>query len=170
MLFLAEFSPIVPEVGMIFWAVVIFLITWLILGRLTFKPIARALREREDSIDGALKEAERARAEMARIQAENAEAMKAQQAERAAVMREAKEAKDQIIKEAKAEAEVVTGRMIAEARREIDAQKASAMLEVKNSAGQLAIDVAQKVLNNQLADPAAQTRYAESLIADIKLN
>ena len=170
MLFLAEFSPIVPEVGMIFWAIVIFLITWLVLGRLTFKPIARALREREDSIDGALREAERARAEMARIQADNAEALKQVQAERTAMMREAKEAKEQILKDAKAEAEVVTGRMIAEARREIDAQKASAMLEVKNAAGQLAIDVAQKVLHNQLADPAAQTKYAESLIRDIKLN
>ena len=86
------------------------------------------------------------------------------------MMREAKETKDQIIKEAKEEAKAVTSRMIAEARAEIDAQKASAMLEVKNSAGQLAIDVAQKVLRNQLADPAAQTKYAETLISEIKLN
>lgn len=170
MLFLAEFSPIVPEIGMIFWAIVIFLLTWLLLGRLTFKPIARALREREDSIDGALQEAERARQEMARIRAENAEALKQQQTERTAMMREAKEAKEQIIKDAEAEAEAVTGRMIAEARREIEAQKASAMLEVKNSAGQLAIDVAQKVLRNQLADPAAQSRYAQELIDEIQLN
>lgn len=170
MLFLASSSLIAPTVGMVFWALVIFGLTWLFLGRFTFKPIANALREREDSINGALAEADKARAEMARIQSDNAEALRRQQEERTAMMREAKETKDQIIKEAKEEAKAVTSRMIAEARAEIDAQKASAMLEVKNSAGQLAIDVAQKVLRNQLADPAAQTKYAETLISEIKLN
>lgn len=170
MLFLAEFSPIVPDMGMIFWALLIFGVTWLFLGKFTFGPIASALREREDTIDSALAEAEKARAEMARIQAENASALKQQQEERTAMMREAKEAQEQILKDARAEAKEVTKRMITEAQREIEAQKASAMLEVKNSAGQLAIDVAQKVLRNQLADPSAQTKYAETLISEIKLN
>jgi len=170
MLFLAEFSPIVPTMGMIFWALVIFLLTWLVLGRFTFKPIAKALREREESIDGALAEAEKARAEMARIQAENAAALKNQQAERTAMMREAKEAKDQIIREAREEAKVVTARMIADAKVEIDAQTAAAMTDVRNTAGQLAVDVAQKVLRNQLADPSAQVAYADTLIKEIKLN
>ena len=170
MLFLAANSLIAPTVGMVFWALVIFALTWLFLGRFTFKPIANALREREDTIENALAEAEKARAEMARIQAENANALKQQQEERTAMMREAKEAKEAILKDAREEAKAVTGRMITEAQREIEAQKAAAMLEVKNSAGQLAIDVAQKVLRNQLADPAAQTKYAETLISEIKLN
>lgn len=170
MLFLAANSLIAPAVGMVFWALVIFLLTWLFLGKFTFKPIAKALREREESIDGALAEAEKARAEMARIQAENADALKLQQIERTNMMREAKDTKDQILREAKVEAKEVTSRMIAEASREIETMKAAAMLEVRNSAGQLAIDVAQKVLRNQLTDPAAQMRYAETLISEIKLN
>ena len=155
MLFLAANSLIAPTVGMVFWALVIFVLTWLFLGKFTFKPIAKALREREESIDGALAEAEKARTEMARIQKENAAALKNQQAERTAMMREAKE---------------VTARMIADARVEIEAQTAAAMMDVRNSAGQLAVDVAQKVLRNQLNDPSAQTAYAESLIKEIKLN
>jgi F-type H+-transporting ATPase subunit b len=170
MLFLAANSLIAPTVGMVFWALVIFVLTWLFLGKFTFKPIAKALREREESIDGALAEAEKARTEMARIQKENAAALKNQQAERTAMMREAKEAKEQIIKEAREEAKVVTARMIADARVEIEAQTAAAMMDVRNSAGQLAVDVAQKVLRNQLNDPSAQTAYAESLIKEIKLN
>ena len=169
-LFLAEFSPIVPEIGMIFWALVIFLLTWLFLGNFTFKPIARALREREESIQGALGEAEKAREEMARIQQENAAALKRQQEERTAMMREAKETKEQIIKEAREEAKVVTTRMLREAQVEIETQKTAALLEVKNSAGQLAIDVAQKVLRQQLSDPAAQAKYADTLVREIELN
>ena len=170
MIFLAANPLIAPAVGMIFWALVIFLITWLIIGRFTFKPIANALREREQSIGNALAEADRARAEMARIEEANRAALKAQQEERTAMVREAKEAKDQIIREAREEANAIRARLLTDAQSEIESLKAAALLEVKNTAGQLAIDVAQKVLQNQLTDPSAQVRYADSLINDISFN
>ncbi len=170
MILLASNSLIAPNVGMIFWALVIFLLTWLVIGRFTFKPIAKALRAREESIGSALAEAERARAEMARIEASNLASLKAQQEERTAMVREAKEAKEQIIREAREEAKTISNRMIADAQREIEAQKNAAMLEVKNSAGQLAIDVAQKVLQKQLANPGAQADYANTLIDEINFN
>jgi len=170
MLFLATNSLIAPTVGMVFWALVIFGLTWLFLGRFTFKPIASALREREESISGALAEADRARAEVERVRAESSAALKKQQEQQTLMMREAKDAKEQIIREAKAEGQEVKNRMIADAHQEIAASKAAAMLEVKNSAGQLAVDVAQKVLRNQLADPQAQVQYAETLVNEINLN
>ncbi len=169
-LFLAEFSPIQPEIGMIFWALVIFALTWLVLGRFTFKPIARALREREESIGGALAEADRARTEMAQLKTENQSLLKQAQTERTLMMKEAKEAQEGILKAAREQARTESARIVAEAHAEIETQKNAAMLEVKNSAGQLAIDVAQKILRNQLADPSAQQRYANTLIDEIKLN
>ena len=170
MLFLAEFSPIVPEIGMIFWAFIVFLLTWLVIGRFTFKPIARALRDREDSISNALAEADRARKEMERIQAENAIALKQQQEANAQLMREAQEAKNKVIAEARAEAEELKSRLMRDAQQEIEALKSAAILDVKNNAGQIAIDIAEKVLRRQLADQGAQQAYAESLVKEIKLN
>ena len=170
MLLLAEFSPIVPSIGMIFWALVIFLLTWLVLGRFTFKPIANALREREDTISGALEEAKRAREEMARIQAENQAQLKRQAEERTAMLRETKEAKEQIMREAKQEAEELRARLMADAKSDIESLKAAALLDVKNAAGQISVDVAQKILRNQLADPSAQAKYADTLIDEINFN
>lgn len=170
MLFLASSSLIAPAVGMVFWALVIFLFTWLILGRFTFKPIARALREREDSINDALAQADQAREEMAKIQSDNAAALKAQQAERAAMLKEAKETKERIINEAKAEAKEVTAKMIADAQQEIANQKEAAMASVKNDAGKMAIQIAEKVLRKQLGNQPEQLSYAESLVNEIKLN
>ncbi len=170
MILLAANPLIAPTIGMVFWALVIFLITWLILGRFTFKPIANALKERETSIGNALAEAERARAEMARIRDENQLALKAQQEERTMMLREAKEAKEQIIREARAEADVLRARLLQDAKSDIESIKLAAITDVKNQAGQLAIDVAQKVMRNQLADPQAQVRYADTLIDEINFN
>ena len=170
MLFLAANPLIAPTIGMVFWALVIFLITWLILGRFTFKPIANALKERETSIGNALAEADRARAEMARIQAANEAALKAQMEERTAMVREAKEAREQIIREAKAEAEVLRARLFKDAQADIESLKQAAITDVKNSAGQIAIDVAQRVMRNQLEDPAKQVAYANTLIDEINFN
>ncbi len=170
MILLAANPLIAPTIGMVFWALVVFLLTWLVLGRFTFRPIANALRERETSIGNALAEAERARAEMARIREENQLALKAQQEERSMMLREAKEAKEQIIREARAEADVLRARLLTDAKSDIEALKQAAIIDVKNHAGQVAIDVAQKVIRNQLADPSAQARYADTLIDEINFN
>ena len=48
MLFLAEFTVIEPEIGLLFWTTIIFAAVWFFLGRGAFGPIAKALKERED--------------------------------------------------------------------------------------------------------------------------
>ena len=71
MFFLADFNVIKPDFGLFFWSVIIFLLFWLIIGRFAFRPIAQALKKREDDIQNALDEAVKAREEMSKMQAQN---------------------------------------------------------------------------------------------------
>ena len=71
MLFLADFSVIKPEPGLLFWTTVIFLIFWFLMSKFAFKPIGEALKQRESDIQTALDEAKKAREEMSNLQAEN---------------------------------------------------------------------------------------------------
>ncbi len=57
MIFLADFSVIKPDFGLIFWTTIIFGLFWLLIGKYAFKPIANALKVREDEIQGSLDEA-----------------------------------------------------------------------------------------------------------------
>ena len=68
---LAEFNVIKPDPGLFFWTVIIFVVLWFILGKKAFGPIAKALKDREDSIKDALAQADVARAEMSNLKSEN---------------------------------------------------------------------------------------------------
>ena len=71
MYYLLEFNPIKPDIGLIFWTSIIFLLFWFVIGRFAFRPIASALRKRESDIQDALDMATRAKEEMAVLKAEN---------------------------------------------------------------------------------------------------
>lgn len=167
-LFLADFSVIRPDVGLLFWTTIIFLVFWFGLGKMAFKPIASALKKREDDIQSALDEAKKAKTEMAALNARNEELLVEAREERTKILREAKEAKEEIIKEARDKAKEEAQRIVTNAKIEIDNQKNAAMAELKNQVGVMAIDIAEKVIKKELA--GNQENFVNRLVNDIKLN
>lgn len=170
MLFLGDFSVIKPEPGLLFWTTVIFLIFWFLMSRFAFKPIGEALKKREQDIQNALDQAKLAREEMANLQAENEKLLAQAREERANILKEAKEAKDQIIAEAKERANSEYKRKVESAIQDIENQKMAALVELKNMAGRLAIEVAEKVLQKELANKADQEAYAQNLVDNLTVN
>ncbi len=170
MLFLADFSVIKPEPGLLFWMTLIFLLFWFIMSRVAFKPIAAALKKREGDIQEALDQAKMAREEMSNLTAQNEALLKEAREERAKILKEATETKDAIINEARTKAKEEANKVITNAKMEIDNQKNAAIAEVKSQAGLLAIQIAEKVLRKELASNAEQVKYANDLVNEIKLN
>jgi F-type H+-transporting ATPase subunit b len=171
MLFLAaDFSVIRPEPGLLIWTTLIFGLFWFIMSRLAFKPIAQALKQRETDIQGALDEAKKARQEMANLQAQNEKLLAHAREERTAILKEAKEAKDEIIAEAKERANAEYRRKVESAMQDIENQKNAAMIDLKNKAGQLGIEIAEKILRKELANNPEQVQFAQTLVNDLKLN
>jgi len=58
LIFLADFSVIKPDFGLLLWTTVFFLLFWFVIGKFAFRPIANALKKREDDIQNALAEAD----------------------------------------------------------------------------------------------------------------
>lgn len=171
MIFLAsEFSPILPEFGIFFWTMFIFLIVWAGLGTFAFKPIQRALKKREEDIQNSLDQAKRAREEMAQLQATNEQLLKQAQEERLAILKEAKEAKENIIKESKEKAKEEAQKIVVAAKADIEHMKLEVMTNIKNEVGAMAISIAEKLLLGQLKDHANEECLAQKLVDDFKLN
>ena len=169
-LFLADFSPIRPSFGLLFWTSIIFLLFWFIIGKYAFGPIKDALKKREEDIQDALDEAKKAKEEMAALHAKNEELLKEAQAERAAIMKEAKATKDAIINEAKTKAKEEAQRIVTTAKQEIENQKKAALTEVKNEVGQMALSIAEKVIRKELQGNTNQESFVNKLVDEIKLN
>lgn len=159
-----------PSFGLIFWMAVIFLLTLLILRKFAWKPILKMLSEREKSIADSIETADRIKAEMAQMKYEHEEMLKEAKAERSRILKEAKEVKDQIINEAKDQAKVEARKIIESAQVAIHNQKMAALTDVKNQVGNLAVEVAEKILRKQLDQGAAQQEYIRQLAAEIELN
>ncbi len=170
MLFLADFSVIKPEPGLLLWTTVIFGLFWFMMSRYAFKPIAESLKKREMDIQNSLDEAKKAREEMANLQAENEKLLAQAREERSQILKEAKDAKDDIISEAKERANAEYKRKVESALQDIENHKMAALVALKNQAGQMAIEIAEKVLRKELADKKEQESYAQSLAESIKLN
>ena len=170
MIILADFSVIRPDPGLLIWTSLIFLLFWVLIGKFAFKPIANALRTREDSIRDALASADNARSEMENLQSKNEELIDMAREERSKILKEAKDAKDQIVSEAKVKAKEEAALVISNAMNEIEAQKKSAIEEVKNSVGNIALEIAEKVIQKELKGDKENEKFVQTLIDDIKLS
>ena len=158
-----------PEVGLIFWTTLSFLILLFILGKFAWKPILAAVAERENSIESALSRAEAVKEEMARLTNENEALLKSARAERDTILAEATKVKNQIIGEAKEAAQKEAARQMEIARIEINNQKAIAMADVKNQVASLSLDIAEKVLRKQFEDAGKQDALVTELLKEVKI-
>lgn len=166
----SKFWPIIPDPGLLFWTTVIFLLFWTIIGRTAFRPIAEALKKREGDIEDALAEAEKARSEMQNLKAENAGLLAEAREEKAKILKEAKEISQQMVNEAKDKARDEAKKLIDNAKQEIENQKMAAMIDVKNQAGTLALEIAEKVIKKELKGNAEHESFVSGLVNDINLN
>lgn len=159
-----------PDLGLFLWTLLAFTIVFLILRKFAWGPILSSLNEREKGIADSIAAAERVKAEMATMQAENQKIMVQAREERTQMLKEAKELKDKIVNEAKDQAKDEASKIISDARVQIDHLKMAAMTEVKNEVATLALQVAEKVLRKNLSSDADQSNYAKMLAEEVKLN
>ncbi len=161
---------LIPEIGLLVWNTIAFLVLVFLLGKFAWKPIMKSIHDREQNIDDALNKAELAKQEMARLTSQNEELMKQAREERDLILKEAKALKDNIVNEAKTQAQTEGAKLIEKARIEIENQKKAALAELKGQVSSLSLDIAERVLRNQLDDKNKQQELVNNLLKDVELN
>ena len=159
-----------PEIGLIFWMCVTFLIVLFLLRKFAWKPILKMIGEREDSITSSLVAAQKAREELANLKATSEEVMKAAHAEKDALLREARDIKDKIIVEAKNTAQEEGRKIINQAKESITSEKNAALRQLKEQVVSMAIDASSIILKHQLTDPKQQEALIEAYLNEVKAN
>ena len=158
-----------PE-SLIFWTTIIFVVFFMLLRKLAWKPILTAVKGREDSINNALLSAENAKKEMMALKSDNQKLLDEARAERDAMIKEATAIKDKMIADAKSEAQTQGAKMIEQAKATIESEKNNAVAEIKNQVSSLSLEIAEKLLKEELSNKESQTKLVEKMLADVKLN
>ena len=159
-----------PGIGLILWMTVSFAALMFILRRYAWKPILKSLHDREETIDEALNQANMAREEMKNLKSDNEKLLKEAQEERSVILRDARKVKDSIIEEAKTKANEEANNIVENAKERIENEKMAAMTDLKNQIASLSIDMAEKILERELAAESKQEDYMKKLIENTKFN
>ena len=167
--YLADFNVARPGIGLLFWTFIIFLLFWMLVGKFAFRPIKDAFKKGEDDIQFALDEARKAKDEMAKLNTDNQRLLNEAREERAKLLRDAKLTGDKLITEARDKAKEEANKIVIDAPNEIENQKNKALIEVKNQVGQMSIEIAEKLIRQQM-NSAEQKNLAEKLVNEIKLS
>ena len=159
-----------PAFGLVFWMIISFSVILFLLKKFAWGPILNSLTERENTISDALNTAQKAQEEMLALKAGNEKLLQEARNERDTLLKEAREAKEMIISEAKTKATEAADKILVSARENISNEKMAAITELKNYVATLSIEIAEKVLKQELADPNKQKELVQTLLKDTKLN
>jgi len=156
--------------GLFFYQAAILIILLILLAKFAWKPIMTAITEREEGIAKAIAAAEAARKEMQNLQADNQRILQEARAERDAMIKEAREIKEKMIADAKSEAQLQGAKMIDQAKASIESEKNAAMAELRTHVAGLSLEIAERILKNELSNKDTQTAMVEKMLQDVKLN
>ncbi|MCH2214196.1 MAG: F0F1 ATP synthase subunit B [Flavobacteriales bacterium] len=158
------------SIGTVLWSSIAFLIVVFILAKMAWKPILASIKEREDSIDDALKSAEKAREDLSNLQSSNEELLKEARAERDAMLKEARATKDKIVSDAKERAEAEYSKIVSSAKEDIRNEKLAAITELKHQVADLSIHIAEKIIREELTADEKQQALINKYLEEAKLN
>ncbi|WP_262921774.1 F0F1 ATP synthase subunit B [Flavobacterium amniphilum] len=158
------------SLGLFIIQAALFVLLVILLRKFAWKPILEAVNTREEGIRDALKAAENAKKEMQDLQANNERILQEARLERDTMLKEAREIKEKMIADAKEEAQTQGQKMIEQAKASIEGEKNAAMAELKSHVSSLSLEIAEKLLKEELSNKESQVKLVEKLLGDVKLN
>ena len=159
-----------PSFGLIFWMLIGFGILVFILAKFAWPVITKGIAKRNEKIQKQLDEAEKVHEQLAHMQIKQDEMLAEAKAERDAILTDAHKISQKMYDDAKEKANAEAQLLIEDAKKSIHFEKMKAITEVKNQIANLSIEIAEKVLEDELKDPKRQESLIEKSIKEYKLN
>jgi len=141
-----------PDVGLIFWTIVTFVVLAFILKRFAWKPILAIVEAREKSIREALEESKRARTAADEALAKNRELLSQARSEVARIVAEGQKEGKRIQAELLEKARSDAASVLDQGRRQIELETKQAIAELKGTVVDIALDAAGKLIRSSLDD------------------
>ena len=159
-----------PDLGLLFWMLLAFLVIFFVLAKFGFPAIVNMVEERKKFIDDSLRKAHEANERLANIQAESEKLLQEARERQSVIMKEAAAARDNMIASAEAKAREESARIISEAKAQIETEKQAAIADIRQQVAALSISVAEKILRQHLSDDKKQMEYVDKLLDEVSAN
>ena len=156
-----------PDFGLFFWMLVAFLVVFLLLAKFGFPVITGMVEERKNFIDESLRKAHEAQERLANIEKEGESILQEAREKQAQILKEAAETRDAIVEKAQDKARAEGARLLEDARVAIEQEKKAAIADIRAQVATLSVEIAEKVLRQNLKDDKSQMDLIDRMLDDV---
>ena len=163
-------SILTPDPGLLFWMLLAFLVVFWVLAKYGFPAIINMVDERNKYIDESLRKAHEAQERLANIEKEGESILQEAREKQAQILKEAAQTRDAIVEQAQEKARAEGARLMDEAKTAIEQEKKAAIADIRKQVADLSVDIAEKVLRQNLKDDKSQMDLIDRMLDDVSAN
>ena len=160
-------SILTPDVGLLFWMLLAFLVVFGLMAKLGFPVIINMVNERKNYIDESLQKAHEANERLASIEQEGERLLNEARARQAEILSQAKATSDSIVREAREKAQEEGAKLLQDAKAQIAAEKENALRDIRETVADLSVVIAEKVVRQKLANTTEQQKLIEQMLDEV---
>ena len=156
-----------PDFGLFFWMLIAFLVVFVLLAKFGFPVITGMVEERKNFIDECLRKAHEAQERLANIEKEGESILQEAREKQAQILKEAAETRDAIVEKAQEKARAEGARLLDDAKIAIEQEKKAAIADIRAQVATLSVEIAEKVLKQNLKDDKSQMDLIDRMLDDV---
>ena len=156
-----------PDPGLVLWMILIFGVVFFILAKYGFPVIIGMVSARKEYLDKSLQAARQANEQLAGVKAESSKLLAQAREEQARILSEAATTRDRIIKEAQQKAVAEGNRLMDEVKKQIEAEKESAIRDIRRQVAIFSVSIAEKVMRSKLSDEKEQEALIDRMLDEM---
>jgi F-type H+-transporting ATPase subunit b len=164
----AEPSPLIPHTSELIVGIVAFALLYFFLARRVYPIFERTFAERTAAIEGGIERAEAAQAEAQRALEQYRAQLAEAHGEASKIRTDAQAERKAIVDEARAEAQAAAERVTERARAQIQSDLAQARTALSREVGALAVNLAGRIVGENLSDTERTQATVERFVADLE--
>ena len=160
-------SILTPDLGLLFWMLLAFLVVFGVLAKFGFPAIINMVDERNKYIDESLRKAHEAQERLANIEKEGESILQEAREKQAQILKEAAETRDAMVEKAQEKARAEGARLLEDARVAIEQERKAAIADIRAQVATLSVEIAEKVLKKNLKDDKSQMDLIDRMLDDV---
>jgi F-type H+-transporting ATPase subunit b len=161
-------NPLLPDAAEMVVGIFSFLVVLFFLGKILVPRIQKTLAERTDAIEGGIKRADEAQQEAQRLLEQYKEQLEEARHEASRIREESREQGAQILAEMREQAQAEKERIVEQAHTQIDADRQTAFLQLRTEIGELAIELAGRIVGESLEDEARRRGTVDRFLDELE--